>query len=973
MNLLKFSRCLPALLVIACLLSLKLLAQPAPSGSITGVISNSATRQHLQGAIVEIPELGKRATSDNAGRYKFENVPQGSRTVKVSYTGLDPQSESVVVGSGLPATLDFDLTSEVYELEAFTVTSDREGNAVSITRQRNADNAMNILSMDTYGNVADGNIGNFMQRLPGIGAVIENGDIVGFGVRGTPSEMNAVNVDGTRMSNAYAGFNPQGDRAAIVDSIPSDFIKEIELIKAPTPNLAADSVGGATNMVTKSAFDFKNDVLTYRAGFNMNTFRKDERALKPTGSLSYMTRLGEAGKVGMAFSGSYTETENTRDRLQMQRNFDDGRVTQARTLNDQAVRTRGGAALKFNFRPVDDLELYAGLQYTYFSFRQERTDWNIVSTNTNVADYDRVSRAKIESGSVPKTSTNSNAGVAPGFTDDYTELLHARFGNINGNTFRIGRTYKYSFGGEKKMDGDQKVTFRTSFNPSEYDFDFQFMEARLNGGIGVAIDSSTDRKRPLYIQTYGPSILYGQSLDGYSLTQSRNHEYSEEEVSNAALEYEKRFTANPYDLTFESGADWRQQHRTIEVYKPRWTYVGPDGKSGGADDNLEQFRVNTPGYGLFNNRYPQRDTFSGSTVAALVVSNPELFTENGTTVTDAPSLNEITEDVFSAYAMGRMKFGELGVLAGVRYEKTDVAAEGKLSDPANPGITRASREGSYDKFFPGLHFRYEAIPGLLLRSSVTSSYSRPSFNQLYPVTTVSYNTSTGLGQVSQNNPALKPQTSTNLDFSLEYYFEPVGIVSGSYFEKDINDFIASEISTIGLGADNGFGGEYEGFDLRTNRNFGSATIKGFELNYSQQLRKLPQPFDTLSIFANYTHIETNGNYDGESEELVRFVPETANAGASWRFKNVEIRAAYNFKGGYLNSYNTNPVQRQRTTDIATWDFNFQYRYSPGLNFFLDVVNAFNKWESWYTGNDPSRIIMSEVYGTRISAGISGRF
>ena len=175
------------------------------------------------------------------------------------------------------------------------------------------------------------------------------------------------------------------------------------------------------------------------------------------------------------------------------------------------------------------------------------------------------------------------------------------------------------------------------------------------------------------------------------------------------------------------------------------------------------------------------------------------------------------------------------------------------------------------------------------------------------------------------------------------------------------------------GADNGFGGEYEGFDLRTNRNFGSATIKGFELNYSQQLRKLPQPFDTLSIFANYTHIETNGNYNGESEELVRFVPETANAGASWRFKNVEIRAAYNFKGGYLNSYNTNPVQRQRTTDIATWDFNFQYRYSPGLNFFLDVVNAFNKWESWYTGNDPSRIIMSEVYGTRISAGISGRF
>lgn len=973
MNLLQIPRSKFTYLILSIALSLQIPAQPNAAGSIFGVVSNLATGNTLEGVRIELNELSLSVMTDSAGRYTIANLPPGEYTITATYTGLDKQTESVAVARGERSTQNFNLTSDVYQLEAFTVNSEREGSAVSITRQRNADNVMNVISMDTFGNVADGNIGNFMQRLPGIGAVIENGDIVGFGVRGTPSEMNAVNVDGTRMSNAYAGFNPQGDRAAIVDSIPSDFIKEIELVKAPTPNMAADSVGGATNMVTKSAFDLKDDVLTYRAGFNLNTFRKDERTLKPTGSLSYLTRLGEADKVGMAFSGSYTETENTRDRLQMQRNFDDGRVTQARTLNDQAVRTRGGAALKFNFRPVDDLELYAGLQFTYFSFRQERTDWNIVSTNTNVADYDRVSRAKIESGSVPKTSTNSNAGVAPGFNDDYTELLHARFRNINGNTFRIGRTYKYSFGGEKKIGADQKFTFRTSFNPSEYDFDFQFMEARLNGGIGVAIDSSADRERPLYIQTYGPSILYGQSLDGYRLTQSRNHEYSEEEVSNVALEYEKKFTANPYGLTFEGGVDWRQQHRTIEVYQPRWTYVGPDGKSGSADDNLEQFRVNTPGYGIFNNRYPQRDTFSGSTVAGLVVSNPELFTENGTTVTDAPSLNEITEDVFSAYAMGRMKFGELGVLGGVRYEKTDVTAEGELSDPANPGITRVSREGSYDKFFPGLHFRYEARPGLLLRSSVTSSYSRPAFNQLYPVTTVSYNTSSGLGQVSQNNPDLKPQTSTNLDFSLEYYFEPVGIVSGSYFKKDINDFIASEISTIGLGADNGFGGEYEGFDLRTNRNFGSATIKGFELNYSQQLRKLPQPFDTLSVFANYTHIETNGNYDGESEELVRFVPETANAGASWRFKKLEIRAAYNFKGGYLNSYNANPVRRQRTTDIATWDFNFQYRFSPKLNFFVDVVNAFNKWESWYAGNDPSRIIMSEVYGTRISAGISGRF
>ena len=871
------------------------------------------------------------------------------------------------------ATVDVTLTAEVYTLETFTVAGQREGNAVSLTRQRNADNAVSILSMDTFGNVADGNIGNFMQRLPGISAVIENGDIVGFGVRGTPSEMNAVNVDGVRMSNAYGGFNPQGDRAAVVDSVPSDFIKEIELVKAPTPNMAADSVGGATNLVTKSAFDFRDPVTTYRLGANLNSFRKNERNLKPTGAISHMTRLGDGGKLGAAISGSYTETENTRDRLQMTRQFSDARNTQARALDDKALRTRAGAAAKFDYRVSEDLDLYAGIQYTYFTFRQVRNDWNIVAQSTNVADYARVSRAEIEAGGTPRTSANATAGIAPGFTDDYTEILNARFGNTNGSTYRIGRAYKFNFGGEKRYGDDKKITFRASHSPSNYNFAFQFMEARLNGGFGIAVDGRADRTRPLYTQTYGRSILNGQSLDGYTVTRSLNNEYSEEDVSAAGIDYEKKFTSNAHGLTLQTGVDGRRQHRTLQVYQPRWTYVGADGRAGTTDDNLAQFREPVPGYGLFNGRYPQRDTFSNDILTTLLKTSPNLFTETGTSVSAAPSFNEITEDVFSAYVMGRMNFNDLGVLAGARVELTDLEATGNLRDSRSPGVTTATRAGRYEKFFPGLHLRYEPKPGLLLRSSISTSYSRPAFGQLYPVTTVSYNTSTGLGTVSQNNPDLDPQTSTNYDFSIEYYIKPVGLVSASYFEKKIKDFIATEVSIIGASADNGFGGNYVGFDLQTNQNFGDAKIRGYELNYSQQLRSLPRPFDSLSVFANYTYIQTSGNYNGQAEELVRFVPETGNVGATWQFRSLELRTAYNYKSGYLISYNADPFQRQRTTGVETWDFNIQYKHSPKLNFFIDVVNAFNKWESWHSGTDKGRIIMSEVYGTRISAGVSGRF
>jgi TonB-dependent receptor len=312
-------------------------------------------------------------------------------------------------------------------------------------------------------------------------------------------------------------------------------------------------------------------------------------------------------------------------------------------------------------------------------------------------------------------------------------------------------------------------------------------------------------------------------------------------------------------------------------------------------------------------------------------------------------------------------------MAGVRYERTDVLATARLTDPRNPDVGLASRKGSYEEAFPGVHFRYEPAKGLMLRASYTNGYSRPGFNQLYPVTTVTYNDETGLGRVTQNNASLRPQFSENIDVSVEYYFEPVGVLSASAFTKDIDGFIASETSLVGFGSGNGFDGNYEGFDLVTNRNFGAATIEGYELNYNQQLRMLPRVFGSLSVFANYTKIKTEGNYDGNSEELVRFIPETANAGVSWRYRSLELRTAYNFKSGYLRTYNANPVARQRATDVETWDFNAQYRFSPKFTVFVDVVNAFNEWESWYTSNDPSRIIMSEVYGTRVSVGVSGRF
>ena len=943
----------------------------AATGTLTGRVSNAATGAYLEGAEISVPGAAAATFSARDGAFVL-TLPTGSHSVRVFYTGLDVALQTVVVADGRATELNVPLGSAV-RLDAFTVAGQREGNAAAITRQRNADNVMNTVSMDAYGNVADGNIGNFMQRLPGVGAIIENGDIVGFGVRGTPSELNSVNVDGVRGSNAYGGANPQGDRAMVVDSIPSEFIKDIELVKALTPDMPADSVGGSTNLVTKSALDFRDPVLSYRIGLNLNTYRTDERKWTPSAALSYLTRTGPKRNIGLAFSSSYSESTNTRDRLQMTRNFDDGRNTQARTLNDRATRTRAGVGAKINYQPADGTDLYFTTQYTYFSFQQVRTDWNITAGSTAIADFGVVSRAQIEAGVAPRTTTNAVAGIAPGFSDSFTELLNATFVNTDGSTSRHGNNYKFDLGGSRKFAGDQKLSFQATYNPSDYDFFFQYVEARRTGGFGFAVDTTADRDRPIYRQTYGTSIAAGADLRPYTALRAMNREKSKEEVTQGRIDYEKKFAPAAATFEFQTGLNWRRQHRTLSVYQPRWNYVGPDGIAVSGDDNLAQFRRAEPGYGVFNNLYPQRDQFDYPLFLKAFEANPTWFRESGTTVSAPATFNEINEDVSAAYALTRARIGKLSLLGGVRVEDTDVTASGRLSDPRKPTVTRVTRDGNYRDFFPSFHLRYEPVRGLLLRASYSTGSARPAFSDVYPVTTITYNTTSGLGQVRQSNPGLRPQFSDNYDVSVEYYFEPVGVLSAGVFEKKLTDFIASETRLIETGTGNGFDGDYAGFDLITTRNFGAATIKGYELNYNQQLRKLPGLFKGLAVFANYTRISTNGTYANGTAELVRFIPETANAGLSWRFRSLSLRAAYNYKSGYLMTYNANAFARQRVTGVETWDFNAQYAVSPRLNVFFDVVNAFNRWASWYSGNDAGRVIMSEVYGTRVSVGLSGRF
>ena len=89
----QMNRLLRPLLLAAALLP----ALPAFAGTVTGTISNAATRNLLEGARVEVPRLGLSALTDATGRYVLVDIPDGTHELVASYLGLDPARGTVTV------------------------------------------------------------------------------------------------------------------------------------------------------------------------------------------------------------------------------------------------------------------------------------------------------------------------------------------------------------------------------------------------------------------------------------------------------------------------------------------------------------------------------------------------------------------------------------------------------------------------------------------------------------------------------------------------------------------------------------------------------------------------------------------------------------------------------------------------------------------------------------------------------------
>lgn len=156
-------------------------------------------------------------------------------------------------------------------------------------------------------------------------------------------------------------------------------------------------------------------------------------------------------------------------------------------------------------------------------------------------------------------------------------------------------------------------------------------------------------------------------------------------------------------------------------------------------------------------------------------------------------------DLISAY--GQLKYGfDVGTMPvrgniGVRYESAENTVDALTRVTVTnvvgaPSDFRSQRyQQDYDKVLPSFIVIAEPTEDIVLRAAAYKSYVRPQPLQFSPSTVVSAPSTNGVYTVTLGNPDLEPYDATSFDLSAEWYNRPDSLVSLAAFSKRITGLI----------------------------------------------------------------------------------------------------------------------------------------------------------------------------------------
>jgi iron complex outermembrane receptor protein len=1020
-------------------------AQTAATGVVSGRVANSATGAYLENAQVRIAGTDRILITQPGGNFSFTGVPVGEVTIVASYTGLDNMEQKATVTAGATTTLDFNLTTseygEVMQLGEFVVSSAREGNAKAIVDQKQAANIKTSIASDAFGSVSEDNVGEFLKYMSGLTIDYVENDARQVRVRGLSAKYASVTIDGNPV--ASADFGIATGRSFQFEQVSLSTVDTIELNKTPLADQAASSLAGTINVRSKSALNQKGRQIKYSASLTANEYatsfsktmgwdNQEHYKVLPNANVEFSDTFLN-GKLGVVASINHTGTYVEQKIIaNLARNFNNNpndndtevpTITQVNWQDGLKPTFRDSVLLNLDYKVSPDLILSYRTSYNMYDAPFHNRNWTFGASAANQTNL---------------TASSVNT-IAPTATDTGASVT------IAGTNFRkYGATYTSNPAVMWKIN--QTVTLDASLAYSKsyqwYDSDaegfFNIVNARMNGvSWGYTSDSGEPNLnlRQLAARTAGGNDtrsffdLANYNSNTTAQTADRN---AKDQSYSGRIDVTVKLPDFVVPTTLKFGGDSRLLVKDIDNWTKVWTM---DVSNGPAGINLNNYRdpytpkpdkgeTITDVNGVVGappslDKWKLYDLFSGTNTNPLMPLAQGIQPFYLTTAQAANNYRnllqnqwDLEETITSAYVLANMKVSpKLQTVVGLRFEKTET--QGRAYDDiggpravALSGTTdtnnfnyikarygsRRNKEQSYDDLFPSAQVRYSATENLIARGAYYRSILRPDVQNVAASLIVN-DTETSFQTA---NPDLKPEYADNFDVRLEYYFEPVGVISAGAFYKQLKDVQYTTTTDFLNVADVPQDIIDAGFDpatlvantadYRRTENGPKTTVWGFEADYSQQLSFLPGAFSGLGVFANYTFTELEEPFYSLGGSGT--AKHSGNTGFTYRAKRFNAQLKFNWVGertlampGYTSNATTGEVLLgtganagiiQYEAERLQIDLSLDYKIHRHATIFFNAANLTDSPSVRYSVHD-ANLIRHGAFGAKFTLGVKGSF
>jgi len=926
---------LGALILAAALGTQSVAAEVTQQTTLSGRVATSEGTS-LPGARVVVRELGVSTATDRQGNYALPSLPAGTYTLEIDYLGLPTLRQQVIVTAGVSNLADVTVSEATQVAEVVVVGSLSDSVARALNQQRTADNTTNVVSSDSIGRFPDSNIAEALQRVPGIGVERDQGEGNFVSLRGSPAAFTSITVDGV----AIPGTSPD-TRAVDLGALPSEVVSALEINKTLLPDQNADSIAGSINLVTRSAFDNRGRSLRLQGGLSHNEMggTNDRRA-----SIVASDRFGAERQFGALLSASYAKTdrrvdniENVWEAIENAAGNEILGVLEQEFKDYDTRRERISVTGAFEYRP-DALNSFF-LRGTW----ARRTD----------DEFRNLLAIIYGDGSIQPGATNQSATFNRGrfvrefrhrvLQDENLAISAGARHDINAMTL----DYTVSFAqGEQTYPERQQLVFRSRVRPN------------------LSYDFSADPDNPALSLFTTREHLNPANYEFRQHTSRFQTTSQDETAAEINLSIPTTLFRQPAELRFGARVRQRDVSSDEENFRNRSAGAAPSVPYGEllSSEPSQNFGYNLgfkfdSGLGLtyFGRQRPLTETAGNRRV-------PE------STTTDYSA----EENIYAVYGMSRIQFDRADLILGLRVEQTDFTGSAPVFNQSTQSFTVDSFSRSDTEVFPNATLRYAFSDNLIGRAALTRGIARPRYRDNVPRISESGDRDAGgVVDVTAGNPDLNPTLSNNFDAGLEYYYEPLGVLSAGVFYKDLEDYVF-ELTTRGT---------YAGLaaDITRPENAPGGFIRGIEFNYQQQFTFLPGFMSGFGVAANYTWTDAEMTLPfavpgrGDRAPLPNQSDTTVNLSLSYETSRFNARLAWTDRSDFLQTFNFGDPR----LDIfwegrSQLDLTADFDVTKKVNVFLEAKNLTDSEGVRYAG-DRSRPTERERFGQLYFVGARFKF